>query len=82
VRRRRGSVCSIALLLVCLELKSDSFSYRTQLHSIRKLQHYRYEDVSLVKGWEGKACVFFLDRTHARASLVQYVDLWQPRQAG
>jgi mevalonate pyrophosphate decarboxylase len=27
--------------LVCLELKSDSFSYRTQLHSIPKLQHYR-----------------------------------------
>jgi hypothetical protein len=27
-------------LLVCLELKSDSFSYRTQLHSIPKLQHY------------------------------------------
>jgi hypothetical protein len=23
-------------LLVCLELKSDSFSYRTQLHSIPK----------------------------------------------
>ena len=41
--RRRGSVCStalFALLLVCLELKSDSFSYRTQLHSIPKLQHY------------------------------------------
>ena len=38
--RRRGSVCSIALLLVRLELKSDSFSYRTQLHSIPKLQHY------------------------------------------
>jgi hypothetical protein len=34
-------VCSTALLLVCLELKSDSFSYRTQLHSIPKLQHYR-----------------------------------------
>jgi hypothetical protein len=34
--RRRGSVCSTALLLVCLELKSDSFSYR----SIPKLQHY------------------------------------------
>jgi hypothetical protein len=38
--RRRGLVCSTALLLVCLELKSDSFSYRTQLHSIPKLQHY------------------------------------------
>jgi transposase-like protein len=34
------AVCSIVLLLVCLELKSDSFSYRTQLHSIPKLQHY------------------------------------------
>jgi hypothetical protein len=42
--RRRGSVCSTDLLLVCLELKSDSFSYRTQLHSIPKLQHYRRED--------------------------------------
>ena len=31
MRRRRGSLCSIALLLVCLELKSHSFSYRTQL---------------------------------------------------
>jgi hypothetical protein len=40
VRRRQGSVCSIALLLVCLELKSDSLSYRTQLHSTPKLQHY------------------------------------------
>jgi hypothetical protein len=38
--RRRGSVCSIALLLVCLELKSDLFNYRTQLHSIQKLQRY------------------------------------------
>jgi hypothetical protein len=27
----RGSVCSIALLLVCLDWKSDSFSYRTHL---------------------------------------------------
>ena len=28
VRPVRGSVCSIALLLVCLDWKSDSFSYR------------------------------------------------------
>jgi hypothetical protein len=27
--------------MVCLELKSDSFSYRTQLHSIPKLQHFQ-----------------------------------------
>jgi hypothetical protein len=27
----RRSVCSIALLLVCLDWKSDSFSYRTHL---------------------------------------------------
>src|SRR5260370_10667350 len=31
LRRRRGSVCSIALLLVCLESRSDSFSYCTHL---------------------------------------------------
>ena len=35
------SVCSIALLLVCLEWKPDSYGYRTQLPSIPKLQHYR-----------------------------------------
>ena len=29
-----GSVCSTALLLVCLELKSDSYAYRTQAPSI------------------------------------------------
>ena len=35
------SVSSIALLLVCLDWKSDSFSYRTIFRSIPKLQHYR-----------------------------------------
>jgi hypothetical protein len=29
-----------------LELKSDSFSYRTELHSIPKLQHYRQEHIA------------------------------------
>ena len=32
MRRRRGLICFIASLLVCLEWKSDSFSYRTHLH--------------------------------------------------
>jgi hypothetical protein len=32
VRRRRGLICFIASLLVCLEWKSDSFSYHTHLH--------------------------------------------------
>jgi hypothetical protein len=40
----RRSVCSIALLLVCLEWKPNSYDYRTQLPSISKLQHY------LIKG--------------------------------
>ena len=31
----------MALLLVCFELKSDSFSYRIQVHSIPKLQRYQ-----------------------------------------
>ena len=34
VRRMRRSVCSIALLLVCLELKPNSYDYRTRLPSI------------------------------------------------
>ncbi len=34
-----GPVCCTASFLVCLESMSDSFSYRTQLHSIPKLQH-------------------------------------------
>ena len=40
----RGSVCSIALLLVCLDWKSDSFSYRTTSRWISKLQHYLLDD--------------------------------------
>jgi threonine dehydrogenase-like Zn-dependent dehydrogenase len=39
VRRARRSVCSIALLLVCLEWKPNSYDYRTQLPSFPKLQH-------------------------------------------
>jgi len=35
----RRSVCSIALLLVCLEWKPNSYDYRTQLPSFPKLQH-------------------------------------------
>jgi hypothetical protein len=35
----RRSVCSIALLLVCLEWKPNSYGYRTQLPSFPKLQH-------------------------------------------
>ena len=31
--------------MVCLESKSDSFSYRTQLHSIPKLQHYLFDSI-------------------------------------
>jgi hypothetical protein len=38
--RNANTRAAYSLLLVCLELKSDSFSYRTQLHSIPKLQHY------------------------------------------
>jgi IS6 family transposase len=41
VRRVRRSVRSIALLLVCLELKPNSYDYGTQLPSIPKLQHYQ-----------------------------------------
>src|SRR5260370_36357468 len=66
VRWVRRSVCSTALLLVCLELRSDSFSYRTQLHSIPKLQHYLSTTPSRVRGFleacemmvnSGKACL-------------------------
>jgi hypothetical protein len=39
VRRVRRSVCSIALLLVCLEWKPNSYDHRTQLPSFPKLQH-------------------------------------------
>ena len=37
----RRSVRSIALLLVCLESKPNSYYYSNQLPSIPKLQHYR-----------------------------------------
>jgi hypothetical protein len=36
----RTALVALADDLECLELRSDSFSYRTQLHSIPKLQHY------------------------------------------
>ena len=51
-RRRLELVCSIALWLVCLQLKSDSFSYRTHLHSLPKLQHYPsgLTDIDRVRG--------------------------------
>ena len=39
----RRSVYSIASLLVCLELKPNSYDYRTRLPSISKLQHYRLD---------------------------------------
>jgi transposase-like protein len=34
VRRAPGPICCTALLLVCLELKPNSYDYRTQLPSI------------------------------------------------
>ena len=36
----RRSVSSIALLLVCLDWKSNSFTYRSISRSIPKLQYY------------------------------------------
>jgi len=51
-RRRLELVCSIALWLVCLQLNSDSFSYRTHLHSLPKLLHYPsgLTDIDRVRG--------------------------------
>ena len=37
----RRSVYCTASFSVCLELKPNSYNYRTQLPSIPKLQHYR-----------------------------------------
>ena len=42
VRRVRSSGYCTASLLVCLELKPNSYNYRTQLRSISKLQHYHF----------------------------------------
>ena len=47
VRRVRRSVCSIALLLVCLEWKPNSYDYRTQLPSFPKLQHCPKNEVRI-----------------------------------
>ena len=44
----RRSVYCTASLLVCLELKPNSYDYRTRLPSISKLQHYPPEGAEML----------------------------------
>jgi hypothetical protein len=55
----RRSVCSIALLLVCLEWKPNSYDYRTQLPSFPKLQHCLFDQVALGASFQGAMDIVF-----------------------